>query len=212
MAVGWLVVVVAAAALTFAAVDNADKSVGQPLTAPKVTGHLFPSRSSSSARRSPTPAAPTPSTAATPTTPATPVTPATAAPPTAAVPAPPLSTPPAAQRPPKQTQVPPTSPEAPPSSASTPHSDPPATSTPRPPRVAGPSTPARSATFRTEGGSATASCRGSILALTAIAPQDGWHFHQESDQNHLDVKFDNGVQEIEIGLACVGGSPAEVTS
>ncbi|MGA8044720.1 MAG: hypothetical protein WCA30_00480 [Dermatophilaceae bacterium] len=89
------------------------------------------------------------------------------------------------------------------------------------PTGTGPTTPAttagvssRTESFTTAGGTVVASCDGDQVTLESITVRDGWRFEQEAERGRLEVKFesrqDDDVDDAELRLACVDGTPTPV--
>ena len=73
---------------------------------------------------------------------------------------------------------------------------------------------ARTESFTTAGGTVVASCDGEQVTLESITVQDGWRFEQEAERGRLEVKFegrmDDDVDDAELRLVCVAGTPTPV--
>ncbi len=72
----------------------------------------------------------------------------------------------------------------------------------------------RTVSFTTPGGTVVASCAGAELSLESITPFDGWRFEEDTEHDGFEVAFvpgGDGDDEVEIILACVGGSPQRVS-
>jgi hypothetical protein len=69
-------------------------------------------------------------------------------------------------------------------------------------------------TFRSRGGSALVSCRGSQLTLVAVSPAPGYHVEQpDVRDDEVEVKFESESGESTIHAQCVSGVPvAQVDS
>ncbi|MEO3936462.1 hypothetical protein V3N99_06845 [Dermatophilaceae bacterium Soc4.6] len=47
--------------------------------------------------------------------------------------------------------------------------------------------------------------------MRSIVPLNGWHFRQAAEDDHLDATFISGDNEIELTVACVHGTPSQVS-
>ena len=64
-------------------------------------------------------------------------------------------------------------------------------------------------TWRVNGGTVGAACRGSVISLLYATPADGWTLEiKDTGPNRVEVEFDRRERETKVRASCASGTPA----